>query len=101
MAASAIFAGEMTGFLKTMLASAAQGMKNRMAHPEATGCGPRIPNGSAFVPARRELARTSKSESGCGLGVKEDEAETLGFSGTKDGFSVRKRANASPGPVNL
>jgi len=35
------------GILKTMLASAAQGMKKRMAQPAETGCGPRMPKGSA------------------------------------------------------
>jgi hypothetical protein len=80
----------MTGFLKTILASAAQGMKKRMAQPEETGCGPRMPKGSAFVPARRELARTSKSESGWVFGGKDDVAVSLDFSGGKSGFSVRQ-----------
>ena len=95
MTASAIFAGETAGFLKTMLASAAQGMKKRMAQPAGTGCGPRMPKGSAFMPARRELARRSKSESGCVFGGKDEAAESLEFSGGKGGFSVRKRVNAS------
>jgi len=96
LTASAIFAGEMAGFLKTMLDSAAQGMKKRMAHPAETGCGPRMPKGSAFCPASRASMRASKSERGCcadGFG----EGAGLAFSEGKIEFSVSQSSEGKGG----
>jgi hypothetical protein len=81
-------AGEITGFLKTMLASAAQGTKKRMAQPVGTGWGPRMPKGSAFCPASRASTWESKSERGgfCADGF--GEGAGLAFSEGKIEFSV-------------
>src|SRR5260370_34386325 len=79
----------MVGFLKTMLASEAHGTKKRMAQPSGTECGPRMPKGSAFCPARRELARRSKSDcAGCGAAAGAA-GESSGF-GRTGGFSRRE-----------
>src|SRR6202022_2205753 len=52
-----------------MLASAAQGTKNRLAQPSRTGCGPRSANGSVCPPFMRAsisaLFMTSGTETVC------------------------------------
>src|ERR1700722_543960 len=71
-----------------MLASAAQGMKKRMAQPVGTGWGPRMPKGSSFCPSSRASTRASKSERGgfCAGGF--GEGAGLAFSEGKVAFSV-------------
>ena len=63
-----------------MLASAAHGMKKRMAQPPETGCGPSSPNGSALRPSNNASMRPSKLRACLLFLARWRDAARLGFS---------------------